>query len=77
MAAEKALALVLRTTDWSETSRNVGGTLQGRGGGGNFQVVASAPGFNSRITLRTVGNRQTVDMSADSQFKAAHMTLSK
>jgi hypothetical protein len=63
--------------NWSETSRNVGGTLQGRGGGGNFQVVASAPGFNSRITLRTVGNRQTVDMSADSQFKAAHMTLSK
>jgi hypothetical protein len=63
--------------NWSETSRNVGGTLQGRGGGGNFQVVASTAAFNARISLRTVGNRQTVDMNADSQFRTVHMSLSK
>jgi hypothetical protein len=63
--------------NWSETSRNIGGSLQGRGGGGNFQVVASAAGFNSRISLRTAGNRQTVDMSADSVFRSVHMALSK
>jgi hypothetical protein len=62
---------------WTETSRNVGGSLQGRGGGGNFQVVASTAAFNARISLRTAGNKQTVDMSADSQFKAVHMSLSK
>jgi hypothetical protein len=62
---------------WTETSRNVGGSLQGRGGGGNFQVVASAAAFNARISLRTAGNRQTVDMSADSQFRTVHMTLAK
>src|SRR5436190_12903405 len=27
--------------NWSEASRNIAGTLQGRGGGGNFQGVAS------------------------------------
>jgi hypothetical protein len=63
--------------NWSETSRNVGGTLQGRGGGGNFQVVASTAAFNARISLRTAGNRQTVDMNADSQFRTVHMSLSK
>jgi len=65
------------TGNWSETSRNVGGSLQGRGGGGNFQVVAQAAGFSARISLRTAGNKQTVDMSADSQFRAVHMSLSK
>lgn len=65
------------TGTWTETSRNVGGSLQGRGGGGNFQVVAQAAGFSARIALRTAGNKQTVDMSADSQFRAVHMTLSK
>ena len=62
---------------WTETSRNIGGSLQGRGGGGNFQVIAQAAGFSARISLRTAGNRQTVDMSADSQFRAVHMSLSK
>ena len=63
--------------NWSETSRNIGGSLQGRGGGGNFQVVANAAGFNSRISLRTAGNKQTVDMSADSVFRSVHMALSR
>src|SRR6478672_3472905 len=29
---------------WSESSRGVSGSLEGRGSNGNFQVVASAPG---------------------------------
>jgi hypothetical protein len=62
---------------WTETSRNIGGSLQGRGGGGNFQVVASTAAFNASISLRTAGNKQTVDMSADSQFRKVHMSLSK
>jgi hypothetical protein len=62
---------------WSETSRNIGGSLAGRGGGGNFQVVASAAGFSSNITLKTAGNKQSVAMRADSQFRAATISLSK
>ena len=62
---------------WSETSRTVGGNLQGRGGGGNFQVVASTAGFNANISLRTAGNKQTVTMRADSQFRGADISLSK
>jgi hypothetical protein len=65
------------TGTWSEASRAVSGTLQGRGGGGSFQIVASAAGFNSSIALRTAGNKQTISMSADSQFRGAAISLSK
>lgn len=62
---------------WSEASRGVSGLLQGRGGGGNFQLIASTAGFNANISLRTAGNKQTVTMRADSQFKGADISLSK
>lgn len=62
---------------WSESSRNVNGSLQGRGGGGNFQVIASGPGFNADISMRTSGNRQSVSIRADSQFRGANITLSR
>lgn len=65
------------TGSWSESSRNVSGNLQGRGGGGTFQVVASAPGFNADIALQTRGNKQSVTIRADSQFRGANITLSK
>jgi hypothetical protein len=65
------------TGTWTEGSRGVSGTLQGRGGGGIFEVVASAAGFNANISLRTAGNKQSVNMRADSQFRAASISLTK
>lgn len=62
---------------WSESSRNVSGSLQGRGGGGNFEVVAAAAGFNANISLRTAGNKQSIGMRADSQFRGAAISLSR
>jgi hypothetical protein len=62
---------------WSETSRNVGGNIQGRGANGSFQVIAQAAGFSSNIALKTTGNKQHIVMNADSQFRAANITLSK
>src|SRR5262249_5450115 len=58
-------------------SRNIAGSLQGRGGGGIFQVVASTAGFNANISLRTAGNKQTVTMRADSFFRGADISLSR
>ena len=65
------------TGNWSETSRNVGGSIQGRGANGSFQVIAQAAGFSSSIALKTTGNKQHIAMRADSQFRAANITLSK
>lgn len=65
------------TGSWSEASRNISGSLQGRGGSGNFEVVASTAGFNANIALKTTGNKQTVTMRADSQFRGANISLSR
>jgi hypothetical protein len=62
---------------WSETTRNVSGNLEGRAAAGNFQLVASAPGFTANITLTTRGNKQSVVIKADSQFKGATISLSR
>jgi hypothetical protein len=62
---------------WTESSRNISGSLQGRGGGGNFQVVVSTAGFNANVALRTAGNKQTVTLRADSLFRGADISLSK
>jgi hypothetical protein len=62
---------------WSESSRNVSGTLEGRGSNGHFQMVASAPGFTANLTLTTQGNRQSVVIRADGPFRGANISLSR
>jgi len=62
---------------WTETSRNINGNLEGRSGGGNFQVVATAPGFSANITLTTRGNKQSVVIRAESVFRGASISLSR
>jgi hypothetical protein len=62
---------------WTESSRGVSGVLQGRGSGGNFQLVAAAAGFNANIALSTRGNKQSVSIRADSQFRGADISLTR
>ncbi|MEA2898627.1 MAG: hypothetical protein QOJ84_4242 [Bradyrhizobium sp.] len=62
---------------WTESSRGVTGNLEGRAANGTFQVIASAPGFNANITLTTRGNRQSVVIRAESQFRGASISLSR
>ena len=62
---------------WSETSRNINGSLEGRSGGGVFQVVASAPAFTANITLTTRGTKQSVVIRAESVFRGASISLSR
>jgi hypothetical protein len=62
---------------WSESSRGVSGSLDGRGSNGNFQVTASSPGFTANISLTTHGNKQSVVIRAESQFRSATISLSR
>src|SRR5260370_23856767 len=62
---------------WSESSRGINGNLEGRGSNGNFQVVASSAGFTANISLATRGNRQSVAIRSDSQFRGASISLSR
>jgi hypothetical protein len=63
--------------NWSESSRGVTGTLEGRGANGNFRVVASAAGFTANISLSTRGNRQSVVINAENGFRGASIAMSR
>ncbi len=62
---------------WSESSRGISGNLEGRGGSGNFQVVANAPGFTANLSLATQGNRQSIVIRAAGQFRGANIALTR
>jgi len=63
--------------NWKETTRNVGGTLEGRAGNGQFNVDVSAPTFTAKLRLNTKGDRQSVVINSDGQFKGAKISLSR
>jgi len=62
---------------WNESNRNVSGNLEGRSTPGQFNVVASAPGFTANISLRTSGNKQSVSITSQSVLRAATISLSR
>ena len=63
--------------NWSEASRNVFGNLQGTAGGGQIDVFVEASGFAANLTLRTSGNRQTVQISSKGEIRGVNITMVK
>lgn len=63
--------------NWSETSRNVNGTLQGKVSPGQIEVFVEAAGFAANLTLRTAGNKQTVSISSKGEIKGVSITLTR
>ena len=63
--------------NWSEASRNVFGNLQGTAGGGQIDVFVEASGFAANLTLRTSGNRQTVQINSKGDIRGVNITLVK
>jgi hypothetical protein len=62
---------------WNESTRNINGNIEGRAGGGVVQVIANAPGFSANISLTTRGNKQSVIIRSENQFKGASITLTR
>jgi hypothetical protein len=63
--------------NWSEASRNIFGNLQGTAGGGQIEVFVEAAGFAASVTLRTNGNRQTVQISSKGEIRGVTITMVK
>ena len=63
--------------NWSEASRNIFGNLQGTAGGGQIDVFVEANGFSANLTLRTSGNRQTVQISSKGEIRGVNITMVK
>ena len=62
---------------WTEASRNVGGTLEGHAGNGQFNVDVSAPAFTAKLRLTTKGDRQDVISSPTDGSGAPGISLSR
>jgi hypothetical protein len=63
---------------WSETSRNVTGSVSGRASGGTIQAVASSAVFSANLTLTTRGTKQSVSIrSPGTDLTDASITLNK
>lgn len=62
---------------WGESSRNIGGNLQGRVNGGHFEVVVSAPSFTANLSMTTTGNKQRVTIRSEGAFRSASISLSR
>ncbi len=65
------------TGNWSETNRNISGSLLGTAGNGKIDVTAESPGFTASLTLRTSGNKQTVQISSKGDIRGVSITMVK
>ena len=63
------------TGNWSEASRNINGSLQGRAGGGQINVFVEAAGFAANLTLTTRGNKQSVSISSKGQIRDVSINM--
>ena len=61
--------------NWSEASRNVSGSLQGTAGGGQINVAVETVGFSANLTLRTNGNKQTVQIVSKGDIRDVSITM--
>ena len=60
---------------WSETSRNINGSLQGRGSNGRITLAIDAPGFSAGLSLTTRGNRQSVSITSQGDIRSVSISL--
>ena len=64
--------------NWSETSRNVNGTLGGKISGGEIDALVEANGFSASLSMRTSGNKQTIAIrSQNTDLRGVDITLTR
>ena len=63
---------------WTETSRNVSGSVSGRVSGGQIQARIDGAGFSANLSLNTRGDRQSVTIEAPGhEVSEVSVTLSR
>ena len=62
---------------WTETGRNISGSLQGTAGSGKIDVLVEAPGFTANLMVRTNGNKQIFQMSSKGDIRGVSITMVK
>lgn len=63
---------------WSEITRNLGGSVIGRIGADQIEVVVESSGFSATLTLVTQGRRQSIAIrSPGHEFSGASINLTR
>jgi hypothetical protein len=68
------------TGNWSESTRNIAGTISGRADGDRLQVVAPASSFGATLTVTTHSGRQSVVIrshDAQGSIRGASISLKR
>jgi hypothetical protein len=65
------------TGNWSETNRNISGSLLGTAGNGKIDVKVESAGFTANLSLRTTGNKQTVQIVSQGDIRGVSITMVK
>jgi hypothetical protein len=60
---------------WSESSRGISGSLQGRSNSGHISVVAEGAGFSANLDLTTRGNRQSFSIVSKGDIRNVSITM--
>jgi hypothetical protein len=60
---------------WSESSRGISGTLQGRSNSGHISAAADGAGFSANLNLTTRGNRQSVSIVSQGDIRDVSITM--
>jgi hypothetical protein len=62
---------------WSESTRGVSGSLEGRVSSGRFDVLVSSPTFTAKLRLTTSGNRQSVSISSGGPIRSVAISMNR
>jgi len=62
---------------WSETSRNVTGTLDGRINNGNIEALVTTNAFAATLSMAARGNRQSFSISSKGELRGVTITLAR
>ena len=66
------------TGNWSETNRNISGSLLGTAGNGKIDVTVEATGgFQATLAVHTAGNKQTVQLVSKGDIRSVSITMVK
>ncbi|MBR1030325.1 hypothetical protein [Bradyrhizobium liaoningense] len=60
---------------WSEASRNISGSLEGRASAGHIAATVEAAGFSANLTLTTQGNHQSVSVVSQGDIRSVSISM--
>jgi hypothetical protein len=63
--------------NWSESTRNVLGSIEGRVNGSRLNVIVTSAAFTANLSLVTTGNKQNVTIKSEGTLRNVAITLAR